>query len=269
MAFIRENDDLRREAPHGHPTTFRYWPKVDGANVLVETDSASAELYDPSGAALGALEVTESTVEVDPGEEDTAEVSRLDLSIPAGLALAEDYQVQLTYQVDSEPLRDAFTFDVVLYPLRSACTLSLNDLAEVRPDVIEVLDRQGRRLGYADAGQTMAAIYSTRALIEIDGRLRDLIAQARDTRPALLVNRERLLRPLRYTALRMVFEAESSNPTEDGTDEASGLARHYRAEAESAWRGVGPLKFRHPAASAPTPATPGPDVRVRPLRRSW
>ena len=267
--FETELDGLRREVRAGQSSVLAYWPKVNARNVTVT--AASAGLFSETGTSLGALSC--AIVEAGFNDEDTPEstYSRIDITVGA-LDLGQNYAVEVTFTAGGLPHVDTFTVDAVAFPILSASLLSLNDLLEVRPDVIDVLRRQGLRLGYtsATAAESMASVYAVRALMELDERINDMVREARGFRPALILHRDRLHRPLRYTALKMIYAAESSNP-EEGEDEASGIYRHFRAAADAAWRSVGPLQFRSVTTDDPTisAARRIGDTRVVSYRRAW
>lgn len=269
--FSRELDDLRREVRFGAAGSLRYAPKVDGANVVV-TELRYA-LFDAQGASVQSATTGTVTMVTDGEDPPSNLYSLVDLSVPSGLDLAEHYRAEIAFDVGAATHADSIEFDVVRYPIRDACMLSLNDFREARPDVVDILTRQGLRLGYAEASAPvqMAAIYSVRSLIALDARLRDrlLHESASGGRPALVLNRERLLPFLRAYALREVMLAETSDP--EGQDEASGLFRHYRDEAEAQWRGLGPLRFMDATAQAAAPAASVVSGlgRTKSLRRAW
>ena len=50
-----------------------------------------------------------------------------------------------------------------------------------------------------------------------------------------------LNRPLRKLAMMLVYAGDMSEP--DGPDESAALYRHYKAEADAAWRAIGPLTY--------------------------
>jgi hypothetical protein len=164
--------------------------------------------------------------------------------------------------------------------------VTLNDLLEERPDCGEVLDRLGVLLGYT-SGDTakigMAAVVAHRGLVELDGKLRNAVARSQNsdvpsytstltsgvpiyTRPHLILNRERLNAVERKLALKALFAADMSEP--EGDDESAALYRHYAQEAETAWRGIGPLKYDAVEDLVPETEVAGLS-RVVTLRRRW
>lgn len=281
MTYSRENDELRREiAPSASASeSFTFWPKIDGVNVLAMfvgdgssgTVSPTYEVFTPAGVSIY------SSGSLTPTDSGTPSVSQLSIAVSASLipslasmtALAEDYFIKISWRLRgdttySRPRIDVIYFDVVLYPFGPP-SVSLNDLLEERPDVGEVLDRMGQLLGYASgatAQTSMAGVFATRARVELDALIRDAVGAdaaavaggsytnttrirptpiQRFTRPNLILNRERLNRVERKLAMQLVYAADMTEP--EGPEEAAGLFRHYKAEAERAWRGVGPLKY--------------------------
>jgi hypothetical protein len=284
VTYARELDELRREVRKDVATTLKFWPKIDGANVIAE-DTGSVNVftvYDSNGAVLQAS--TAATV-TDIGSPD--EYSYLTLSIPAISTLQEDCTVQITWYQDTIATAhfDVISFDVVLYPLGGP-SVSLNDLLEERPDCGEVLDRLGVLLGYTTgdaAKKGMAAVVAYRGLIELDGKIRNAVAKSQNsdvpsytstltsgtpiyTRPYLILNRERLNAVERKCALKALYAADMSEP--EGDDESAALYRFYAQEAETAWRGVGPLKYDSVEDLVPDTELTGLNRCVS-LRRRW
>lgn len=255
MTYSLELDDLRREIRKDTADAITFWPKVSGQNVVADA-SASYSVYDPAGALIqGPTAVTPTGTDY----------SLLTLSISAISTLAEDYSVRITWTPDAASVArvDVIFFDVVLYPYGEP-SVSLNDLLEERPDVGEILGRMGLLLGFDDATATeeMAGVFAIRARVELDALVRDQVAQdarsdsawsyssvlstgagssSRFARPNLILNRERLNRVERKLALKLIYAADMTEP--EGDEEAAGLYRHYKAEAELAWKGIGPLKY--------------------------
>ena len=255
MPYFVENDDLRREVQVNTSRTLYFFPKYGGENILT-SGTPTYSIRDPSGTELYTGTCTVTVV---------GEVHRLDVTVPAIATLDEDYSIHYTYTalvLGTPQVRDTVFFDVVAYPLDSS--VSLNDLLEERPDVAEVLDRMGVRLGFTagnglgESQRAMAGIFSRRALVELDALIRSQILKDRDeefkdynsfqsarkyrsTRPNLILNRERLNRPLRKLAMMLVYAADMAEP--ESEDESAGLYRYYQAESDAAWRSIGPLKY--------------------------
>ncbi len=166
MSYESELDDLRREVRAESSAIMAYWPKVNGRNVVVT--EATAALFHPDGTSLGAVTTAIEAGPLDDEEPPAPIYSRVDLTIPA-LELYENYTLEVTFTAGALPYVDAFTFDAVLYPIAHASMISINDLLEVRPDVGDVLLRQGMRLGFPEdeAAERMASVYSVRAIEDI------------------------------------------------------------------------------------------------------
>jgi len=253
MAYARELDSLRQELRQSVTGTIVHWPKVNGANVVgsAVAGEVTFQVYDSSGTSIqGPTNLTPTTV---------GDVSRFDVSVSAIATLDEDYSVKILWieSGGSTTYIDMVYFDVVLYPFGPP-SVSLNDMLEERPDVQETLDRHGQLLGYTagdTAKETMAAIYAVRARVEMDAMLRAQVAldqananaspaihpatQSRYTRPNLILNRERLNRLERKLAMKLVYEGDMAQLE----GESMFLYEHYKSAAESAWRGIGPLKY--------------------------
>lgn len=282
--FSRENDELRRELRLSVAGTLRWWPKLDGANVLLSTTGGevSVIIKDPGGSTIQTISDATSGV-TDIGS--PAEYSYLDISASAISVLDEDYSAHITWRQRgaSVDYLDVIWFDVVRWPWGQP-SVSLNDMLEERPDAADILLRHGLRLGYssATAAATMAGVYAVRARVELDAKIRDTIEADRVrasetstgqgggdryTRPNLVLNRERLSRVERKLAMRLLFAADMGDP--EGGDESAGLFRFYDAEAERAWRSVGPLKYDGPSEDIVATETITDIARSRTLRRAW
>ena len=248
MPFVRERDDLPWEARLNASATFRYWPKLDGRNIVASPTAGHCR-YAVRGAdgssILGETNVTPTTV---------AGVSRLDLAIPAIATLGERLQVRIWFRETGGAERyDMRTFDVVLHPFGQPWT-SRNDILEMRPDADTHLDRIGQRLGYAAGDEAKifaAAICAIHGRIALEARIRDTIGVDRSssgrlgagfTRPALIIDRQRLARVERYETMAHLYRSVAQKP-EDGDDPASQLFRHFRDSANTAWAQVGPLGY--------------------------
>jgi hypothetical protein len=257
MVYIRELDDLPWEVRRSTSTTLNYWPKVDGRNVVVTSDAGvnRYEVYDPSGGLVqGSTALTPTTV---------SGVSRFSLAIPSIATLDERYQVRVYFRetgAGTPEQLDVRLFDVVLWPFGGP-QVSLNDMLEQRADVRQRLNEMGTRLGYAagDAAQEYAAaICAVAGRIALEARVRDAVVQdarshsettaprtgvaARYTRPALVIDRQRLKRVELYEALAHLYRSQALQP-EDGTDPASAAYRLYRDQSGVAWGQVGPLAY--------------------------
>ena len=257
MPYFLENDDLRPEVRDGIADTFYLFPKVRGENVTV-AGTPTYEIYDPSGALIQSGSASTTLVD---------DVHRIDVSFSAITTRDEDYQLRVAW-VPNAPgpaeVLDVIQFDVVAHPLDTR--VSLNDLMEERPDVAEVLDRLGVLLGYTsgdgggEAQREAASVFSTRALSELDAKLRDQVYQdaqrfgasyttsgiqdsTRKYVPGnLILNRSVINRVLRKMAMRLVYAADMASPEESG-DESAALFAFYDQEAAMAWASIGPLKY--------------------------
>lgn len=259
MPYVRELDDLPWEVRRGASAVLRYWPKVDGRNVLASAAAGHCtyEVVSPSGATVQAeINITPTTV---------SGVSLLDLAIPAITELGERYQVRITYRESggSVSYTDLRTFDVVLFPFGQPW-VSFNDLVEARQDAADILNRIGVQLGYTtgtEAREYAAAICAIEGRIALDARIRDTVlsdyARAasetrspaalsrlgrRFCRPALIIDRQRLTRVERFGALAHLYRSVALRP-QDGEDAASQVYREFKGLADHAWSQVGPLAY--------------------------
>jgi len=258
MVYVRELDDLPWEVRRGTATTLRYWPKLDGRNVVASATAGHCRyaIFSPQGTAIqGETNLTPTTIE---GR------SALDIAIPAIGVLDERYQVRVYWRESgaaaTAEVFDVRLFDVVLFPFGGPTT-SLNDLLELRADAKDVLDRMGQRLGYAagdEAREYAAAICAVHGRIALEARLRDAVAtearnapsetkiaarpSSRYTRPALILDRARLARVERMEAMAHAYRSIALGP-EESDDPASQAYRHFRDGAGLAWQQVGPLAY--------------------------
>lgn len=255
MAYIQEFDELPWEARQGVATTFRFWPKIDGRNVLASATSGHCyfTVHDPSGTSIQSqTSITPTTV---------GAVSRLDIAVSAISTLDESYTIRLTWRESgsSTVQFDTMVFDVVLYPFGQPWT-SLNDLLDLRSSAADALDRMGQNLEYAsgdEAREYAAGLCAYNGRLRLDARIRDEIINARlgasetsaktstgtvKGRPHLILDRRRLIRVERLEAAAHLYRSLAPDP-EEGEDPMSALYRHFRDEASAAWQMVGPLRY--------------------------
>lgn len=279
MAYVNELDDLPWEARFGVATTLRFFFKENVRNVSV-SGTPTVNFYSSSGADLGA---DTTGVVVSPAQ-DTDQQYRA-VVVPSTFALGERYRARITWTsaTSSVAYAEDRLFDVVRTPFGAPWT-SLNDLIEARPEVLEILDRWGQRLGYAAgdvARENAAGIAAVHGRLWLEAKIRDQISRdavttATETkagrsrtglipwRPALIIDRQRLMRPERFAALAHVYRGVAKAP-DDGDDTHSQLYRHFRDQAEAAWLGVGPLAYDH--GDAGSTADLADDVRSHVWRR--
>lgn len=230
MSYVVEQDDLRPEVPSGGSTVVSVWPKRLGLNTTADA-GATYTLHDPSGTQLSGGTVDPTAVTLG-----ARSVSRFDVSISGLSDLDEDYQLRLTWTdaTAGDQHTEIVLFDVSAAPL--GALVSLNDLMELEPDVDEVLDRLGARLGYA-AGQTAqeaaAAVYASLARQTLEARLSGRASADNEIRPAMLLDRTAVRRVERQWALAHLYSALGGS--QDGEGDASDRYRHWMAGAEAAF----------------------------------
>lgn len=258
MPFTLERDDLRREvrANTSTGTLLYWWPKVDGVNVDLGLATPAFTVHNPTGN-----EIASGVVSISAGG---LGGSQGIIIVPTLTELGEDYTIRILWQYAGEEYLDVLQFDVVLWPF-SQPSISLADLMEERTDISDVLTRHAMLHG--STAQEMAGVYAIRARVELDALLRDQIASdartnsrspfvasgsvaSKYTRPRLILNRERLNRVERKLAMMLIYAAEMAAP--DSDDESAGMFRHYKAEADTAFRSIGPLKYAEVEALTPT-----------------
>lgn len=254
MTYQRELDDLRTEIRTDVGGTIRYWPKADGENVQA-TSGATYQLRNPDGTLRSAGVVNPTDVGVPA-------ISYYDIPVSAALPLDEDYTVRIawTRTSDSSTHLDVRTFDVVHSPYPG--TVSLNDLREERPDIDVILARIGSRLGLTPGSEAeeAAAVFASRARVELDALVRNAATEIGSIRPRLILDRARLNRVERKLACMLVFASIAKDPNE-GEDESSALYRFYRDAADAAWRSMGPIKVDASEDLVPdTEVSPGASV---------
>lgn len=235
MSYIRELDSIRPELRKGVAGTLSVFARVDGA--LTTATSGTFQVHGDAGEVLqGTTAVTVTAV---------SGVSRLDCAVGAISEYHDGARLEITWTPTAGAVRfDAVLFDVVRHPWTRSQTVTLNDLRETRPDVDDVLDRIGIRLGYATgqvAQETAAAVFAERARAELDAWIRASSASLAKPRPALIVDRLALHRVELSLALSLLYASLAVDPTE-GTDEPSALSRYYRGVADAAYRQI-PLVY--------------------------
>lgn len=251
MTFASESAGLRREIRQSISDTISFYPKVGGVNLTVAPSSARYEIRDPGGALLQSGNAVSSAVSGN---------RVLSVVLNPISTLAEDYQCRFYWAptaFDAERL-DIVLFDVVAFPWYESA-VSLNSLQELRADIGDVLQRLGEKLALAaPENATMAGVIAGRARVELDAMLRDQIAKDGQQfgstvaladravasiyiRPRLILNRERLDRVERLLAVMLTYASDMDGP--DSDDESASLYRHFKTEAESAFRSIGPLRY--------------------------
>ena len=252
--YTREFPGVRREVEKGVGGVTSVWPKLKGQNVVVDTATASV-----------------GTVAIVDIPSATPEYSRLDVSIPQGAAL--DYEEDLPMEVnweteDGDTGREVIVFDVVRSPI--GLLVSANAMRERRPSLGKVLTRLGVMRGEeADAALTPeqgAAIYSAQARVELQDRLRVAARGLAGGRPALILDRDRLLRAETHLAVALCYEAIAKDPA-NGTDEDSSQARQQREAYNKAWEDLGPMAVDDDQDGVTDAAKPSPTINLILTRR--
>jgi hypothetical protein len=231
MPYAHEHHGLRREVRRGAAATLNYWPKVDGANVIVTSATVSTPA---SGVVITPW----------PPPPATAAYSRLDITVPAQAELAENVALELTWAGALGAGRGQVVFDVV----RNPCGLlvSLNQLVTRRPDALRILRRIGEFLATLNTPATAltpeetAGIIAASARVELQDKLRAAARELASARPSLILDQDRLVRAETALTLAHMYEAVCKDPT-GGTDDDSAQARQWRAEFATAWTEMGPL----------------------------
>ena len=268
MVWIREFDELPWEVQQSTATTVRFWPKVDGANVIASAvaGEVTVAIHDTAGDVVQAATNATPVKATGPLAGRTASNSHtyIPVAIPSIATLGERYSARITWQVSGSAVVrfDQRLFDVVLYPFSQPET-SMSDLLDLRSDIATVLDRMGQRLGYAsgrEAQEGAASLCAYNGRLALDSRIRDQVLQDRSTasasetrapvlgvdavyaRPALVLDRARLIRVERLEAMAHLYRSLAPAPDE-GEDPFSSLYRHFRDAASTAWMQVGPLAY--------------------------
>lgn len=256
MAYTLELDDLPRELRKDVAGTLRFFPKVNGINVAAHATATnhSFTVHKPDGTQIEAISSVSPTT--------VSTYSRLDLPVSAISELDEGYQVRLSWQdLSGSAYFEVLAFDVVLWPFDQPL-VSLNDLIDERPEILEVLQRLGIRRGLSSGieAEEYAAVIAARAHLELYTLIRNQILSDRNeegtyvsaprtghrrtraARPNLILNRQALRRVELQLALAKAYEADMGSP--DSEEDSSALLHaHYRAAADRAWGSVGPLQY--------------------------
>jgi hypothetical protein len=267
MVWIREFDELPWEVRQSTATTLRYWPKVDGANCIASAVAGEVtfQVMDSSGTEVQAATNATPIKATGPLAGRTASNSHtyIPIAIPSIATLGEHLTVRILWQQSGQSVvyRDIRQFDVVMNPFGQP-QASLSDLIAVRNGIAAVLDRMGQTLGYAsgtEAQEGAAAMCTYHGRLAVSNRIRAQVVTDRSTavsenrapvlgyetvyaRPALTVDRNQLLMVERYEALAHLYRAIAPAP-DDGEDPGSGLYRHFRDAASSAWLQMPPITY--------------------------
>ena len=237
MPFFPELDDVRHEVRRGASGVVRLWPKVDGANVLADEDSVSAEAFEPGGTSLGPLTVVDGTQPEEP-EEGEEEVSRFTAGVNAAeLELGEGYRIDFTYQVDGVEHVESVPFDVVLEPW-GTLGASYSDILDEHAALGEWLDRQAREQGEGETRERQAQRMLQGALREVRARMRRKVLESGGSWPAYIPDREGLRGVLVATAVVRVLQAQGLV-----SDVLINLHTFWRGEVERRWAELSPLKY--------------------------
>jgi hypothetical protein len=225
--YSREYPGVRREIEHNAGGYFDLWPKLNGVNVR-----ATAVVSCSVGSAV--------CVDIMDGA--TPVYSRLRVTITAGQApeRGENFPVEVAWTGPASTSgREVVVYDVVRNPCGPL--VSLNLARQGRPGVYAICERNGKELSATPLTPDEACgIYAASARVELQDKLRLAAAGLTATRPALILDRDRLLRAEVALTRAHVYESVAKDPVA-GTDVDSAQARFWRAAFEVAWQQMGPL----------------------------
>lgn len=254
MVYTPELEGLRREVRRNIATTLIYWPKLDATGNITASATASDntyEVFDYGGTSIQASANIAVAAVASVG-------SRFDISIPAIDTLREDYFVRMRFRQTgvATVYQETFYFDVVTEPWGPS-TVSLNNLQDLIPTIGDRINRQALAVGRTQEQHASSIAYHAR--VQLDEWLRSKIGEdasvagqsintsgvvpvGRYVRPRLILNKERLHTIEVKLTLAYVFRGDMQRDVES-EEQSANLFEYWLKEAETAFRGMGPLKY--------------------------
>lgn len=254
MVYTPELIGLRREVRRSTVTTLTYWPKLEPTGNITASATASDntyEVFDYGGVSIQASgNITVVAV--------TGVGSRFDLSIPSIATLAEDNFVRMRYRETgvATVYQQTIYFDVVTEPWGPS-QVSLNSLQDLVPTIGDRINRQALSVGRTQEQHASQLAYQARVQLDewLRGKISEDAAAAganinvrgpsladRYTRPRLILNKERLHTIEVRLALACAFRGDMQRDV-DSEEQGANLFEYWRQEAETSFRGLGPLKY--------------------------
>lgn len=220
--------------------------------VLVQLDSevasATFRVLTPSG------DVAASSASATVTQMGVPRRSRLSCSVPTSLELGEGYQLEVTYGTTVE---HAY-FDVVLRPLGRVP--SLDDVLQVRTDAAAMIEAKAHRLGVSPEDYVTHTL-GDRARVWLEGMLQSTLYPPNDPssdyywaypamrtydgrviqrRPYAILDTDRLHRVEVLLAVAALYDSIAGGGEEDT---AARQRDHYKLEAQSMMRAIGPIRL--------------------------
>lgn len=227
--YQAELDDTRQELRRGAAGTVVLWPKVAGDNVVAS--AATFAVYEPDGTQLASGTSTITTF-------DTDQASRIACAVSAvGLDLAENYRVDVTYTAGGVDYVESVQFDVLAEPMGTV-QVSLNDLVDEVADAAQILERLAEQQGANETDVRLAARLALRGWGDVRGWLRRDIRKAGGAWPAYILDREDLRPVIVARALHRMYALQGR-----GNATAAESADHWKAEADSRYAALPPIRF--------------------------
>lgn len=211
MTYAFEDYDQKPEVQKNLSDTLTYYPKRDGAPSTVVAASAYVTILDPGGTEVVARTAA------------TIASNKLTLTRTWDEELSEDYIAVWEWQEGTTTYGDRQTFDVVLTKLPNP--LDTSKLQELYPDITSHL---------AAIGEPDATKFARRAWSMILDRIR-----SGGNRPALVMDRRRLINPALQLMAALVANTLSKVPGDLWDARASAHMRSYQAF----YAGLGTLKY--------------------------
>lgn len=229
LPFILELDEARPELKRGTASmTLAVWPKYNSA-LISNLSSATYSIRLEDGTQL----LTDAAASVASVTYGDRTVGRVDVTMPGISVLGQDNVLEVTWRrIDNVTGVEVILFDVVRVPLGSL--IGMNDLIEGYIEAGDLLIRAGQRMGETDeqlAAERAATVYANGARVALQGMLEARATKDGEIRPAMILDRRKLVPVERHLALRDLFAAFAVGPLDVGDDLDSGRYRWHSAEA--------------------------------------
>ena len=249
MTFFPELEESRAEVRKDVAGLIVFWAHADAAGIVSASTVAGDcrfEVFDHAGNSIQGLQ------NVTPAADTNGLTSVLALPIPAISTLQEDAYAVVYWKRDGETVEHVETiyFDVCLQ-LWGMSSVSINDLAQIRPDIGLVLDQQAARIGGGQTRESLASIFGARAHGELYHWIRAQVSAEASgridtlesvTRPRLILDRRALARVEALIACSLVYEGDMTS-TETAESDAAALYQHFNDRARSAFKSLGNLRY--------------------------
>lgn len=230
MVFLPELDAARPELRKGTlGETLTLYPKQNG-NLISNLSSATYTIRDPNGVVL----VDAATATVSTTTYGARTIGVISVAMPGISYLGMNFILEVAWvKIDQTRGTEVLTFDVVRVPL--GALLSMNDLIEGYAEVQEILLSIADRMGLSSTDQanmeSITGVYANRARAAFQSMLELRADQEGKPRPAMILDRRKIIPIEAHLALRDIFAAIARAPLDDPEDRDAGRYRFHAAEA--------------------------------------